>query len=206
DGPLARRVADLRVACQVLAGPDPRDPRVVPAPLEGPPMPRPLRVAVVADPGGLGVHPHVRSGVEMAAAALQDAGYMLGEVDVPGRAETLEAYGGMIMTEFSLIWPTLERLLSPESRRYIEFSMALRAPVDLAGYLRLTAVRQGLQRDWAQYLARYPLVLGPVFTETAVPAARPGCATAPRPKGRRRPQRRPLRETGHEPPRQAGEA
>jgi amidase len=169
DGPLARSVADLRVACQVLAGPDPRDPRVVPAPLEGPLMPRPLRVAVVADPGGLGVHPHVRSGVEMAAAVLQDAGYTLEEVDVPRLAETLEAYGSMIMTEFSLIWPTLERLLGPESRRYIEFSMALRAPVDLAGYLRLTAVRQGLQRDWAQFLARYQLVLGPVFTETAVP-------------------------------------
>ena len=132
-------------------------------------MPRPLRVAVVADPGGLGVHPQVRSGVEMAAAALQDAGYVLEEVDVPRLAETLEAYGGMIMTEFSLIWPTLERLLSPEGRRYIELSMALRAPVDLAGYLRLTAIRQGLQRDWAQFLARSPLVLGPVFTETAVP-------------------------------------
>jgi amidase len=75
----------------------------------------------------------------------------------------------MIMTEFSLIWPTLERLLSPDGRRYIEFSMALHAPVDLAEYLRLTAVRQGLQRDWAQFLARYPLVLGPVFTEPAVP-------------------------------------
>jgi amidase len=168
-GPLARTVADLRVAYQVLAGPDSRDPRVVPAPLEGPRLPRPIRVAVVADPGGLGVHPDVRSGVESAAAALQDAGYTIEEVDVPRLAETLDAYGGMIMTEFSLIWPTLERLLAPEGRRYIESSMALRAPGDLAEYVRLTSVRHGLLRDWAQFLARYPLVLGPVFTEPAPP-------------------------------------
>lgn len=169
DGPLARTVADLRIACQVLAGPDPRDPRVVPAPLVGPDLPRPIRVAVVADPGGLGVHPEVRSGVNRAAAALQDAGYVIEEIDVPRLSESLDAYGAMIITEFSLIWPTLERLLSPEGRRYIEFAMAQRAPVDLAEYLRLTAVRQGLQRDWALFLARYPLVLGPVFTEPAVP-------------------------------------
>ena len=169
DGPLARTVADLRVACRVLAGPDPRDPRVVPAPLEGPPLPRPIRVAVVANPGELGVHPDVRSGVKMAAAALQDAGYALEEVDVPRLAETLDAYGGMIMAEFSLIWPMLQRLLAPEGRRYIEFSMALRAPVDLAEYVKLTALRQGLLRDWAQFLARYPLVLGPVFTEPTPP-------------------------------------
>jgi amidase len=169
DGPLARTVADLRVACRVLAGPDPRDPRVVPAPLEGPQMPRPIRVAVVADPGGLGVHPDVRCGLEMAAAALQDAGYALEEADVPRLLETLDAYGCMIMTEFSLAWPVLERLLAPAGRRYIEFSMARRPPVDLAEYVKLTALRQGLVRDWAQFLTRYPVVLGPVFTEPAPP-------------------------------------
>lgn len=169
DGPLARTVADLRLACRVLAGPDPCDPRVVPAPLEGPRPPRPIRVAAVADPGGLGVDPDVRYGVEMAAAALRDVGYAIEEVDVPRLAETLDAYGGMIMTEFSLVWPMLERLLAPEGRRYIEYSMALRAPVDLAEYVKLTAVRQGLQRDWALFLDRYPLILGPVFTEPTPP-------------------------------------
>jgi amidase len=169
DGVLARTVADLRAACHILAGTDPRDPRVVPAPLEGPPLPSPIRVAVVADPGGLGVHPDVRTAVEMAATALRDAGYVLEEVDVPKLAEISDAYGRMIMTEFSLIWPMLERLLSPDGRRHIEFSMQLRGPVDLAEYVGLTAVRQGLPRDWSLFLNRYPIVLGPVFTEPALP-------------------------------------
>src|SRR5690606_14647415 len=41
DGPLARSVTDLRAAFEVLAGTDPRDPRAVPVPLDGPPLPTP---------------------------------------------------------------------------------------------------------------------------------------------------------------------
>ena len=170
DGPLARSVADLRLALGILAGPDPRDPRVVPAPLEGPPLAPPIRVGVVADPGGLGVDADTRAAIDTAAAALRDAGYAVEAVDVPRLAETMDAYGHLIMTEFSLVWPMLERLLEAEGRRYIELSMARCGPVDLAAYVRLTAVRQGLQRDWAELLVRYPILLGPVLTEQAMPA------------------------------------
>jgi len=170
DGPMARSVADLGLAFRVMAGPDPRDPRAVPAPLEGPEPDRPIRVALVADPGGLGVDPDVRDAVERAAAALRDAGYLPEEAELPRFAEVLDAYGGLIMTEFSLVWPMLERLLMPDSRRHLEFSMAERGPTDLAGYVQLTAVRMGLVRDWAMFLDRYPLILGPVFTRQAIPA------------------------------------
>jgi len=95
-------------------------------------------------------------------------GRSLEEADVPRLAETLDAYGRMIMTEFSLVWPMLVRLLTPDSRRHLELSMALRGPVDLAEYVKLTAIRQGLLRDWSHFLARYPLILGPGFTEQVV--------------------------------------
>jgi amidase len=169
DGILARSVADLRAAFQVLAGPDARDPRVVPAPLTGPPLPQPLRVAAVPDPGALGVDPDARAAVELAACALQEAGYVVEDTDVPRLPEALDAYGHLIMTEFSLIWPMLKRLLQADGRRYIELSMASCCPVDLAEYVRLTAVHHAIQRDWARFFARYPLVLGPVFTEQPGP-------------------------------------
>ena len=169
DGVIARTVADLRIAFHTLAGPDPCDPRVAPVPVEGPQLPRPIRVAVARDPGRLGVHADVLRGIEIAAAALCDAGYVLEEIDVPKLAETRETYGRMIMTEFDLIQPMLQRLLSPDSRRYIELSMALSSPVELAEYIRLTSVRQGLLREWAQFLSHHSLILGPVFTEPAPP-------------------------------------
>ena len=60
DGPMARRVRDLRLALASLCGPDPRDPGWTPAPLSGTPVEGPLRVAVAHDPDGLGVHPQAR--------------------------------------------------------------------------------------------------------------------------------------------------
>lgn len=85
DGPLARTVDDLRLAYEVLAGADPRDPRAVPVPPYGAPPVGPLKVAVVSDPGGGGVHPAVHRAVESAADALRDAGYEVSEVaDVRG--------------------------------------------------------------------------------------------------------------------------
>lgn len=169
DGPLARTVGDLRLAYEVLAGADPRDPRAVPAPLYGPDPGTPLGVAVVADPGGQGVHPDVRAAVTSAADALADAGYDVREVpDVPRLAESLEAYTGLVMTEFAQAWPMIRRILPERSRAYIELGMARSGPVALAEYLRLTGVRLGIQRDWAGFLRERPLVLGPVFTEPPV--------------------------------------
>ncbi|MFD8544371.1 amidase [Streptomyces sp. NPDC059649] len=166
DGPLARRVGDLRLAYEVLAGADPRDPRAVPVPLYGESPGRPVKVAMVTDPGGHGVHPSVRKAVESAADALRDAGYEVSEVaDVPRLDEALGAYARMTRTEFATTWPVVKPLLGEGGHRYIERGMAEVAPVGLTEYLRLTGVRMGIQRDWAQFLDEYPLVLGPVFTE-----------------------------------------
>lgn len=170
NGLLARRVADLRAAFEILSGPDPRDPRVVPAPVLGPEPDLPIRVAVCIDPGGHPVHDDVAAAVEKAASALRDAGYVIEYTGVPRLEEALEALGHMIMTEFGLAWKMIERLMAPEGRRYIEYSMKLRGAVGLNEYLGYTAIRQGIQRDWAMFLDRYPILLGPVFTEPGVEA------------------------------------
>src|SRR5690606_24938454 len=47
DGPMARHVEDLGLALSVIAGPHPRDPFSVPAPLVGPPVGNRVRVAVL---------------------------------------------------------------------------------------------------------------------------------------------------------------
>jgi amidase len=163
DGVLARSVEDLDAAFRLLAGPDPRDPRAVPAPLAG--EPRPLRAGIAADPGGQGVHLDARAAVERAAAALEEAGYTVEPVEVPRLEDALDAYLKMIMTEFHQSWPMLQRILPASGRRYIELSMAKQGPVGLAEYTRLAAVHLSIQRDWAQLLERYPVLVGPVFTE-----------------------------------------
>ncbi len=169
DGPLARTVADLKIAYEALAGPDPRDPWTVPVPTYGEPLAGPLKVAVVADPGGRGVHPSIAAAVAVAAEALADAGYDVREVaDVPRLDETLEAYMGITLAEFAPSWPVVRSLLGPGGDRYIGMVMADAAPPTGAEVMRLMGTWLGIRRSWAEFLDAYPLLLGPVFTEPPV--------------------------------------
>lgn len=169
DGPLARRVVDLRLAYEALAGVDPRDPRAVPAPLDGAPLPGPVKVALVADPGGRGVHPTVRAALTAAAGALSDAGYDVREVDdVPRHDEALAAYGRITLTEFAPTWPAVRRLLGHGGDRYIQWAMDETPPAGAAELIRLMGAWLGIRRSWAEFLDSYPLLLGPVFTEPPV--------------------------------------
>lgn len=187
DGPLARSVADLRLAYETLAGPDPRDPRAVPVPPYGEPLPGPVKVAVVTDPGGLGVHPVVAGAIATAADALRDAGYDVHEVtELPLFAEALAAYDTLTVTEFAPAWPLVRQLLGDGGDRYIAMTMERVEPADSAGLVRLLARRLTIRRAWAEFLDTYPLLLGPVFTEPPVepgiesrdPAGRDRVATA----------------------------
>ncbi|MFD9408639.1 amidase [Streptomyces sp. NPDC059989] len=169
DGPLARTVGDLRLAYEVLAGTDPRDPRAVPVPAYGEPLPGPVKVAVVADPGGHGVHPAVRAAMETAAEALRDAGYDVREVaDVPRMDEALDAYGRITATEFAPTWPAVRRLLGDGGDRYMEMAMERNPPASAEELVRLMGTWMNIRRSWAEFLHEYPLLLGPSFTEPPV--------------------------------------
>ena len=59
QGAIARTVADVRLATRVMAGGDPRDPWWVPAPFDGEPLEKPIRVAVTRNSHGYPIHPGI---------------------------------------------------------------------------------------------------------------------------------------------------
>ncbi len=89
NGPMARRVADLRLALEVLSRPDPEDPWWSPAPSQGPAPVGPIRVAVTSDPAKCGVDPSVAAAIGEAARVLAEAGYAVEAADPPSVAEAV---------------------------------------------------------------------------------------------------------------------
>jgi amidase len=170
QGPLARRVADLRAAYEVLSGPTWRDPWTVPAPLYGPAPPAPLHVALVVDPVGQGVTTQVRDGVLKAAAALVDAGYVVDEVEPPAIEQAARTALDMLTVD---LVATIDMMVTYPS----EILGVLRAMIELAGrpdHLRgvlAYMTRQSLQRGWAGFQQQHQLVVGPIFTGVPFPGS-----------------------------------
>ncbi len=79
SGPLARRIADVRLGLQALAAPDMRDPWYAPVPLDGPPWPR--RAGLWLRPDGLRIAPEIEAVLREAADRLRDAGWRVDELD-----------------------------------------------------------------------------------------------------------------------------
>jgi amidase len=79
SGPLARTIGDIRLGLAVMSQPDMRDPWWVPAPLEGPSMPK--RAAICLRPDGLEITEDVEAAVRDAGRRLRAAGWTVEEVD-----------------------------------------------------------------------------------------------------------------------------
>src|SRR3984885_2156999 len=79
SGPLARTIGDLRIALAAMSGRDARDPWWVPAPLQGPDMPK--RVALCLEPDGLETTAEVKAAVADAGKRLERAGWVVEQIE-----------------------------------------------------------------------------------------------------------------------------
>jgi amidase len=131
--------------------------------MRGPEVPR--RVAVCADPGGLGVHPDVAAGVARAADALRDAGYDVEEVELPAIELARNTWDDLVMAELRLtLAPLLQPIASEGALRFLDHAFQRRPELDYLGYIGGFAARSAVARAWTDFHSRYPLVLGPVAT------------------------------------------
>jgi len=167
QGPMARRVADLRLALGILSAPDARDPRWVPAPLQGPPVDGPIRVAVVRDPVGAGIDPHVRAGIDRAADWLADAGYEVVDAEPPQIAEVAAAWYDAIWADVGALWPDMEPITGADEVEFVGACLAQGVfnPVDQAAQLAAWVAVYQLGAAWTQFLQDHPVVLSPVCCE-----------------------------------------
>jgi amidase len=173
EGPMARRVADLRAAFEVLAGPSWRDPWSVPAPLRGPEPAKPVRVALVVDPAGQGAADQVQEGVRKAARALEDAGYAVEEVQPPSIDLAAKTLLGMLNTpDMRAGWQLMSPLMPADTQRFLAAFYEVAGDPDPVTTTQSFVVRQSLLRAWGEFQEQHPLIVAPIFTDVPFEAGR----------------------------------
>lgn len=164
QGPMARRVADVRLGLRILNGAHPRDPWSVTVPLEGPAA-SPVRVAVLPEPPGGSTDPTIAAVVRRAADALADAGYDVVETGPDRYEEALATWRSFLTNDFRPLLPLLLPLMGADGVRFFEWATADEAELDQAAYAGLFMVRQSIGRSWSLFQSEHPLLLTPTWTQ-----------------------------------------
>ena len=165
SGPLARSIADLRLALAAMAAPDPRDPWWVPAPLTGSAAPR--RAALSLNPDGLEPEPAVVKALQDAARKLSEAGWTVDTVEnIPPLREASELQVRMWLADgYEAMLEAARKEGDPGALVALEGQRGLAAGMDLAAYTALLTRRATLTRLWELFFAEYAVLLLPVSAE-----------------------------------------
>jgi amidase len=162
QGAIARSVADVRLATRVMAGGDARDPGWVPAPFDGEPLEKPIRVAVTRNSHGYEMHPGISRLIDRSAGYLSDAGYDVVEVEPPSIMEPARGWFTVLLTELKgTLGPTVDQYGSEDLRRIFGWYYEMGNILDLDDYRAGLADRTRMMRAWNVFLEDHPLILTP---------------------------------------------
>ncbi|MBM3621566.1 MAG: amidase [Alphaproteobacteria bacterium] len=161
QGPLTRTVRDARLAFQAMSVASPYDNRCVDAPFEGPPVKKPMRVAMVVDPGGRGgVAPEIDAAIQRAAAWLTEAGYIVEAVEPPEFGTVIDLWAQLAMDD---VIAGLEPMVEKHGDHGIRTSLGLwRKAFPASGPQQMIEAmmeRDRLLRLWQLFLEERPLIL-----------------------------------------------
>ena len=166
SGPLARTIGDIRIALAAMSGKDARDPWWVPAPLEGPAMPK--RVAMCLNPDGLDPVPEVKAAVADAGKRLERAGWIVEEIaNTPSLREAADLQTKLWLGDgYEAQLEAAEREGDPGALACLRGNKAKVFPFDLS---RTLTRRATLTREWLTFFETYPVLLMPVSGELPFP-------------------------------------
>lgn len=168
SGPIARRIADLRLGLEAMAVPSPLDPWSVPVAYDQGPYNK--RVALCVAPDGLAVTAEVEAALRQTAAQLQDAGYEIVECAIPPLREAMQLQLLLWMSEYHLNGGApIEREDDPDANFVYAQLMASHEKPTLHSLMAALQRRIQLAREWQLFLTEYPLLLCPVSAEPPFP-------------------------------------
>lgn len=171
NGPIARNIADLELAFQVLLGSDPRDGVSVDADavdLDS----APRRVGVVKGATGWEIERGVAASISKAVDALTASGWDVVEIELPRLEEAATLWRRLACTDmlFTLDPAELSEPLGEAATAFMRDSTAAARPYETTReYADAWAQRVVVAAEWRQLQQHTPLILGPVLA-TGIPA------------------------------------
>ncbi len=167
QGPLARSIADIRLAFTAMARPDPRDPISLPVAFEFPLPPTPIKVALFRDSRA---DSQVSGALDRAARALSQAGYAVEEAAPPCFDEAHRVWLSFIANDMrrsmlAAIETYGDAAIKASARHFTGSVPEMSRDECLA----MLARRYTIAREWSLFLARYPILLMPVSWRRPVP-------------------------------------
>ena len=169
SGPLARTIGDIRIALAAMSTGDFRDPWWVPAPLEGPALPK--RVAMCLNPDGLDPVPEVKAAVADAGKRLARAGWIVEEISAtPPLREPAELQTRLWLGDgYEAQLEMAEREGDPGALACLRGNRAKVFPFDGAALSKALTRRATLTREWMAFFEQYAVLLMPVSGELPFP-------------------------------------
>jgi amidase len=164
EGPMARRVADVRLGLSILSGWHVRDPRTVPMPLESPTLPT-KRVALLPEPPAGQTDPRVAEVTRAAGKALEKSGYTVDEIEPPRYEEIISIWSNLLMADIRVALPLMAPLLSDDANKFLNFANESIEPSTMETYAQAWMQRNSLQRAWNQFFTEWDAVLTPTWTK-----------------------------------------
>src|ERR1700688_2672727 len=169
SGPLARTIGDIRIGLAAMSGKDVRDPWWVPAPLEGPVMPK--RAALCFHPDGLETVAEVKAAVADAGKRMQRAGWVVEEIETtPPLREPAELQTKLWLGDgYEAQLAAAEREGDPGALACPRGNRTKVFPFDAAAISQALTRRATLTREWLQFFESYSVLLMPVSGELPFP-------------------------------------
>jgi amidase len=169
SGPLARTIGDLRIALAAMSGRDFRDPWWVPAPLEGPTMPK--RATLCLCPDGLETVAEVKAAVTDAGKRLERAGWTVDIIEnTPPLQEAADWQTKLWLGDgYEAQLNAAEREADPGALACLRGNRSVVFPFDAAAFAKALTRRATLTRQWLGLFENYAVLLMPVSAELPFP-------------------------------------
>ena len=167
SGPIARSIADIRIALEAMAAEDLRDPWWTPVPLNLPLKNK--RAALTVNPDGLEVAPEVEQALREAGKKLENTGWQVIETECPPLRKPALLQAKLWLAEYRRNSQIIADENDPDANFIYAQMDALCPETDLNGILEAIQNRATLIREWSLFLDQYPVLICPVSAELPFP-------------------------------------